>query len=75
MSFFTPSACNCESIDKLLRFTKQGLDPVAILDQSTVSGWTDVYEPNGNRAKGTPHKQAAPIIPFSQQVREQRGEA
>ena len=57
-------------VKKLIGFRNRGLDLAAILDQSTVSGWTDVYAPR----PGTAHTQAAPIVPLSQQIREQRGE-
>ena len=58
-------------VKKLTKFKKQGLDLAAILDQSTINGWADIYEPK----EGSAHKQAAPTIPLSQLVREQRGEA
>lgn len=40
-------------LEKLAKFCGEGYDVAAILDNSTINGWTDVYEPKEKVSRGT----------------------
>ncbi len=53
----TPRALDL-AIKKLAKFRDAGHDPAEILDKSTMSGWTDLYEPKP-QARASPQPSAA----------------